>query len=101
MSNDITIPPEAVEAAAAAMYQDWIFQCCYDDPTTSIGDYERWHEIDDDRLREAWRSTARAAIAAALGSWPGGYADDERMYGKVIGKTIFLPLTQENTDDAV
>lgn len=39
----------------------------------------------------------RAMLADALNAWPGMYTDDETMYGKVIGKTIFLPLTtQEN-----
>jgi hypothetical protein len=41
----------------------------------------------------------RKAIAASLKAWPGAYADDETMYGKVIGRTIFLPLTKESSDE--
>lgn len=35
------------------------------------------------------------AIVACLNAWPGAYTEDERMYGKVIGKTIFLPLPEQ------
>lgn len=63
--SDITIPPEVVEAADAAF--------------RNYEDYDHAGAI-------------RAAITAALKAWPGSYTDDEIMYGKVIGKTIFLPL---------
>ena len=44
-------------------------------------------------------SAMENAIAAALNAWPGMYTDDETMYGKVIGKTIFLPLPTEASDE--
>ena len=42
---------------------------------------------------------AENAIAAALAAWPGAYTDDETMYGKVIGQTLFLPLSTEPSKD--
>lgn len=61
--DNIPIPPEAVEAALLA----WIGS--------------------ESTIAEGMSHAIRAALAA----WPGAYTDDETMYGKVIGKTIFLP----------
>lgn len=54
-------------------------------------------ELVDGPIREDWEDRYRHAIAAALNAWPGMYTEDETMYGKVIGKTIFLPLPEQET----
>lgn len=43
------------------------------------------------------RDALSVALAAALNAWPGMYTDDEMMYGKVVGHSLILPLT-EKTD---
>lgn len=62
----ITIPPEAVEAAARALYEAW---CAFHGVTETS---RPWEDIDDDdEERNACVAEARAAIRAALESWPG------------------------------
>lgn len=75
MTADITIPPEALEAAAADLHDYWT--CC--------------EEIE----RVAYRAAARTAILAALSAWPD--ASDGMRHHIVNGKVtptqcLMLPL---------
>ena len=85
MSKDITIPPEAVEAAARAVYETWCKVHGVE------GSSMQWEDIDDEE-RDACFAEAIAALRAGLAAWPGMWhikaVDFE---GKVI-----LPLPQEN-----
>jgi hypothetical protein len=96
--TDITIPPEALEAAARAAMKD--NGCGYtvngrhvlcDDPVCEglLDPYGRplKHEC-------SCRSMARAACLAMLNAWPG-------MFPQVgyHGMEIILPLPKENTND--
>ena len=68
--SDITIPPEALEAAKHA----W---------------YDNQHKGTDDRMA--------AAIRAALAAWP-GMNTGPNIYGRQDA-IIHLPLPQEKTDE--
>ena len=82
--TDITIPPEALEAAARAMAKAGYGFAGIEltDPYTADADY--------------WDHTARAAIAAAINAWPG-------MTWACRGKgtpphLLFLPLPTEKRE---
>ena len=90
--TDITIPPDAMEAAARAAYAEWVSFC-----VTSGGvedEYRAWDELDDEE-RIQWRTHAIAALRAGLAAWPGMWhikaVDFE---GKII-----LPLPGEASDE--
>ena len=85
--SDIPIPPEVVEAAARAI-ERWIVALVDNDTRAT------------ERLNEERIIIADSALRAGLEAWPGMYTDDETMYGKVIGKTIFLPITENSNDKA-
>lgn len=72
--TDITIPPEAIEAAAIEMAP------------------APWSMYTED-AKEHFRSKARAACLAMLRSWPGMWT-----IASVGNGSIILPLTE--TDDA-
>lgn len=74
--TDITIPPEAVEAAAVELAP------------------HPW-SMYKDTAKDHFRDKARAAILAAINAWPG--AAERRSWDGSIGR-IILPLSQENTD---
>lgn len=86
--TDITIPPEAVEAAAKALYEAWCKVHGVED--TSMP----WGDIDDEE-RDACFAEAIAALRAGIATWPGMWhikaVDFE---GKVI-----LPLPTENNNE--
>lgn len=42
------------------------------------------------------RAEARAAVAATINAWPGGWIHERE---GITGKTLSFPLTQENNDD--
>ena len=75
--SDINIPPEAVEAAAMALYD-----ALYIDPA--------WMDASED-TREIYRKDARASIAAALAAWPWKFTADS-----IKMEHIVLPFPQEN-----
>ena len=91
--TDITIPPEALEAAARAVHD-------IDRKIVgSVGeDWPTWEELSPaDRQRRLHR--ARAACLAMLKNWPGmsdipSCEADGTRYPRVI----HLPITQENTN---
>lgn len=73
--TDISIPAGALEAGA-----DWV--------QTVFGG-----------SRKDARNHARAAFLAMVGNWEGMYiADNETLYGKPNGKTVFLPLEPARDD---
>lgn len=84
----ITIPPEALEAAAKADHAKWI-------DYASVGDdrsqYITWDDLDAEQKAEAI-DRARAACLAMLRAWPGmhpvNYGGDEPPF-------LVLPLPQE------
>ena len=91
--SDITIPPEALEAAAIALHARWVIMCVQDggDPL----DYERWEGLDEDE-KQGWRAEARAACLAMLRSWPGmDHISGWQTIGGWRNARIILPLTQE------
>ena len=85
--TDITIPPEALEAAAEDIYNHWQFSFTGKVP---------WVPGGNSLMQEKARDLARAAIAAAINAWPGAHKWDT---GQVWHQAaIVLPLT-ENTND--
>lgn len=74
--TDITIPPEALEAAAKAMWKT-------DDPS-------QWE-----------LGMARAACLAMLRAWPGSYSLKENDSAEIRDvAAIILPLTEKPNDQA-
>ena len=90
MTADITIPPEAVEAAARACYEYW-----RDKDTT--GALPPWETERFMPFRDGWREQASAAILAALRAWPNRQVRCSEIGGIIVRKQIILPLT-ENAD---
>lgn len=86
--SKITIPPEALEAAAMADFEAW-------------RKYHHRTETWDDLLpeeQESYRVAARAACLAMLEAWPGmGTVATEDHTG--IWPKIILPLPQENSNE--
>jgi hypothetical protein len=83
--SDITIPPEALEAAAKILHAH-----------AEIFDDVPWEDLSD-ADQEAYMDEARAACLAMLNAWPG-------MTWACRGKgtpphLLFLPLPTENTND--
>ena len=86
--TDITIPPEALEAAAKVLHYH-----------AEIFDDLPWEDLSDTD-QEAYIDEARAACLAMLKAWPGMEHDPGALVTETYrdpGK-IILPLTQENTD---
>ena len=94
--TDITIPPEAVEAAARAVHD-------IDRKIVGYDEYPPWEELSPRDQR--WRThRALAAIRAALAAWPGmGPICTDQPIGDWCDKlpAIILPLPQENANAEV
>ena len=91
--TDITIPPEAVEAAARAAYAEWVSFC-----VTSGGvedEYRAWDELDDEE-RIQWRTHATAALRAGIAAWPEMEVFSIMSDGE---ESIVLPLPMETRDE--
>lgn len=58
------IPPEVVEAAARADYENWR------DLNAVRGDTLEWEDIEEE-VKEEHRAGVRASFAAAINAWPG------------------------------
>lgn len=88
---DITIPPEALEAAAIELYRS----------ATHSPQGFSWATVHP-RVRERWRKNARAACIAMLAAW------QTSMHRSIIGKgmdavgtmypALILPLPQKEGD---
>ena len=87
--ENIKLPPEAVEAAARAIYFAFT--------EINIGDGEdRWERLLP-RYRAEYREQAEAALRAAINAWPG---ISEIVVGINRGSIILpLPLHQEAGDE--
>lgn len=98
---NITIPPEALEAAARAAHDQWRHECAVeaDEP---VENWREWDELDRWE-QDSFREQARAACLAMLEAWQTekhkmivGVAIDE-----VGGQcpAIILPLPQKETSE--
>ena len=83
--TDITIPPEAVEAAARAICET--FRAAMNMPNEP-----EW-DASNPTLKDAYRNEARAALRAGIAAWPGMLVEWHSR-----GPGIILPLSKENTD---
>jgi hypothetical protein len=82
--TNITIPPEALEAAAEDIYNHWQFSFTGKVP---------WVKGGNSLMQEKARDLARAACLAVLREWPGMNFD-------YVEDVICLPLPlRENDDD--
>lgn len=82
MTDHITIPPEAVEAAAIDLHRSIWGRDCYS-----------WAEIDGE-TRDCFRQHARAACLAMLNAWPKTLWD----YKREDGTRLILPLTEASDE---
>ena len=80
--TDITIPPEALEAAAEDIYNHWQFSFTGKVP---------WVPGGNSLMQEKARDLARAACIAMLKAWPGMEIEMVFMEDQVV-----LPLPKEN-----
>lgn len=90
----ITIPPEALEAGARAVYFAFT--------EVNIGDGEdRWDRLLP-RYRAEYREQARAACLAMLKAWPGMWNEQENGSKVLFDGTpnLILPLTETHDDKA-
>jgi hypothetical protein len=78
--TDITIPPEALEAAAVDLYYD------------AHGNSITWEDAPS-WVRDNFRRKARAACLAMLRAWPGMWTS-----ASVGNGSIILPLTEPSDD---
>ena len=84
---DITISPEALEAAAEDIYNHWQFSFTGKVP---------WVPGGNSLMQEKARDLARAACLALLKAWPGAFQTTAlRLHATEV---LILPLT-ENTND--
>lgn len=93
MTDHITIPPAALEAAARADHVDWLMR-------NGLGDVGRPWELLEPEEQDEYRASARAACLAMLQSWPNMLTNgpDE---GLILQRpAIILPLTETNDDKA-
>ena len=82
--TDVTIPPEAVEAAARAMCKrayEHLPEMREQDTFTPDADY--------------WMGQATAALRAGIAAWPGMFDHPARPDEEAC---IFLPIPTENTN---
>lgn len=86
--TDITISPEALEAAAEDIYNHWQFSFTGKVP---------WVPGGNSLMQEKARDLARAACLAMLKAWPGMETKGTPMFPALI-RTIILPLPAENTN---
>jgi hypothetical protein len=90
MPDTITIPPEAIEAAAIDLHR-----LVYDDP-----DSFSWAETDEG-TRTHFRNIARAACRAMLKNWPYQqyHSDSVLAFAGYGPGALILPLPKEPSDD--
>lgn len=87
--TDITIPPDALEAAARGVYEAW---CKFHGvEETSLP----WEDIDDEE-RQACFAEALAACLAMLRAWPGMFINKGN---GGLPVRVHLPLPKENSND--
>ena len=84
--TDITIPPEAVEAAARGMYEGIIHH-----PNARGQKAPKWYEVSASD-KQALREVATAALRAGIAAWPG-------LWMHPYTKNLTLPLPQEPRDE--
>ena len=90
--TDIIIPPEAVEAAAKALYEAWCKVHGVE------GSSMQWEDIDDEE-RSACFAEATAALRAGIVAWPGMSQHDARRWSVMPDvPLIVLPLPTEKTN---
>lgn len=103
--TDITIPDEALEAAARAQYEFWRHDCA-GELELNLALYRLWAELEADE-QERWIEQTRAACLAMLKHWPGMTTDGRELHFStargapvttVKAYSIILPLPQENTN---
>ena len=80
MTHDITIPPEAVEAAARAIFDAAPFR-----------DEEAPLHEQSELYQALTRAYATAALRAGIAAWPG-------LWMHPYTKNLTLPMPQENTN---
>ena len=81
------IPANVKEAAAKANYEA---RCKFYRLGAKFAEWEDLTQTEHDN-EVAWTC---ASLAAGLAAWGGMYVEPETMYGKEIGKTIFLPIEE-------
>ena len=91
--TSITIPAEAVEAAAKAAYDRWRHLCA-DQDGIDVNHWRKWDDLDDPE-QEQWREQARAAIAAGLEAWPMKHIREWDDTEGVKQSDLILPLPTE------
>ena len=84
--SDITIPPEAVEAAARAIRETFRAE-------TNMSNAPEW-DASNPTLKDAYRKEARAALRAGIAAWPG--VESRPTFGP---SRIILPLPKEARDE--
>ena len=91
--TNITIPPEALEAAARAAHDQWRHECAVADEEP----VENWREWGFLELAEqlGWIEQARAAALALLEAWPGMQPITNLL---TLQKQIILPLQETDND---
>lgn len=89
--TDINIPPEAVEAAARADYENWR------DMYAVRGDTLEWEDIEPE-LQNEHRLGVTAALRAGIAAWPGMAVNDGCPVWHAYPH-IILPLPQESRDE--
>lgn len=100
MSNDIIIPPEALEAAAKARYEKWAEQTRADEQFDGYAIEllcPPWSDINEDYRAELMEQE-RAACLAMLRNWPGKHVTDHYagdLDNNPSHREITLPLTTE------
>ena len=83
---DITIPPEALEAAAKELCG----------ATFKVSEYGPW-ESTPQWMQDMWRSRARAACLAMLRAWPGMHLGHQCI-GCGGDPQVILPLPEKQDD---
>lgn len=93
---DITIPPEALEAGARALYS---VRCKITAVASGarLSDFEPWEGVATND-QDDYRYEARAAIRAAIKAWPraqaGTFSDNRHSF-----PAIFLPLPARDEEN--
>ena len=87
--TDITLPPEALEAAAEDIYNHWQFSFTGKVP---------WVPGGNSLMQEKARDLARAALIAGLAAWPGIIETEIKWKhpgGAINAPSLILPLPTE------
>ena len=88
--TDITIPPEAVEAAARAVHD-------IDRKIAGDDQWPAWEELSPmDQRRRTHRATA--ALRAGIAAWPGSFP--HTFHGPLEGYGYVLPLPPKENSNA-